>query len=255
MLVTLGERGIKTLEDFADLASDELTDPAEGILREYGMSADEANDIIMTARVAAGWFTEEDLAAAAAAAAERPKPKPRTPPKTSRRRSRMPEANGIRCWTRRTKRIQTTARSRRALRRDRGRRGAVSPPVCANPRPKWSDLHVSPDGEVVPDISGQAAWPRHLGNGLTAAKSKPPASKDCFLAPRAAGCRRIRRCRTAWRHFWPSVAWILLGLARRGGGAVAGFDKVRAFIVGRRVGLLLAAADGAEDGRAKVGAA
>ena len=76
MLVTLGEREIKTLEDFADLASDELTDPQEGILREYGLGEDGANDIIMTARVAAGWFTEEELAAAkaeaeaAAAAAE-----------------------------------------------------------------------------------------------------------------------------------------------------------------------------------------
>ena len=70
MFVTLGERGVKTLEDFADLASDELTDPAEGILREYGLTPEDANDIIMKARVAAGWFTAEELAAAAAAAAE-----------------------------------------------------------------------------------------------------------------------------------------------------------------------------------------
>ncbi|MCG8547024.1 MAG: transcription termination factor NusA, partial [Alphaproteobacteria bacterium] len=68
MFVTLGERGVKTLEDFADLASDELTDPAEGILREYGFTPEEANDIIMKARVAAGWFTAEELAAAAAEA-------------------------------------------------------------------------------------------------------------------------------------------------------------------------------------------
>ena len=68
MFVTLGERGVKTLEDFADLASDELTDPGEGILREYGFTPEEANDIIMKARVAAGWFTAEELAAAAAEA-------------------------------------------------------------------------------------------------------------------------------------------------------------------------------------------
>ena len=69
MFVTLGERGVKTLEDFADLASDELTDPAEGILREYGLTPEDANDIIMKARVAAGWFTAEELAAAEAEAA------------------------------------------------------------------------------------------------------------------------------------------------------------------------------------------
>jgi len=71
MLVTLGERGIKTLEDFADLASDEVSDPAEGVLREYGMSESDASDIIMRARVAAGWFTEEELAAARAEEAAR----------------------------------------------------------------------------------------------------------------------------------------------------------------------------------------
>jgi N utilization substance protein A len=70
MLQTLAERGIKTLEDFADLASDELIDREEGLLREQGLGGTEANELIMKARVAAGWFTEEELAAAAAADAE-----------------------------------------------------------------------------------------------------------------------------------------------------------------------------------------
>jgi N utilization substance protein A len=71
MLVTLGERGIKTLEDFADLASDEVSDPAEGLLREHELSEADASDIIMRARVAAGWFTEEELATTRAAEAAR----------------------------------------------------------------------------------------------------------------------------------------------------------------------------------------
>ncbi len=61
MLVTLGERGVKSLEDFADLATDEVTDPGEGLLRDYGLAEADANDIIMRARVAAGWFTQEEL--------------------------------------------------------------------------------------------------------------------------------------------------------------------------------------------------
>ena len=64
MLVTLGEGGIKILENFADLASDELVDPEEGLLRDYGLTSEEANEFIMNARVAAGWFTVEELAAA-----------------------------------------------------------------------------------------------------------------------------------------------------------------------------------------------
>ena len=62
MVVSLGERGIKTLEDFADLAADELTDPEEGYLREYGLGMESANELIMAARIAAGWFSAEDLA-------------------------------------------------------------------------------------------------------------------------------------------------------------------------------------------------
>ncbi len=68
MVEALAERGVKSLEDFADLASDELIDREEGLLREVGLSPAEANDLIMKARVAAGWFTEEELAAAAAEA-------------------------------------------------------------------------------------------------------------------------------------------------------------------------------------------
>jgi transcription termination/antitermination protein NusA len=71
MLVTLGERGVKTLEDFADLATDEVTDPAEGLLKDYDLAEDDANDVIMRARVAAGWFTQEELDTARAEEAAR----------------------------------------------------------------------------------------------------------------------------------------------------------------------------------------
>ncbi|MFQ5953543.1 MAG: transcription termination factor NusA [Kiloniellales bacterium] len=57
MLVTLGEAGIKTRDDLADLASDELIDPEEGILRDHGIDEEAANQIIMAAR--AHWFEDE----------------------------------------------------------------------------------------------------------------------------------------------------------------------------------------------------
>jgi len=63
MLVALGEASIKTVEDFASLASDELIFGEEAILRGFDLSEDEANEMIMAARVAAGWFTQEELAA------------------------------------------------------------------------------------------------------------------------------------------------------------------------------------------------
>ncbi len=85
MLVTLGELGVKTLDDLADLAADELRfacsslrgehsleDMAsmgdaevDGILQGSPMTQEEANAIIMAAR--AHWFDDEPEAAAAAA--------------------------------------------------------------------------------------------------------------------------------------------------------------------------------------------
>ena len=53
MLVALGEKGVKSLDDLADLASDELVE----ILGEAVMDEDTASQIIMAAR--AHWFGEE----------------------------------------------------------------------------------------------------------------------------------------------------------------------------------------------------
>ncbi len=73
MLVTLGKAGIKTLDDLADLATDELVakkrvdtrrrgkESAEdkgGVLAEYGLNEEQGNEIIMAAR--AHWFEDED---------------------------------------------------------------------------------------------------------------------------------------------------------------------------------------------------
>jgi transcription termination/antitermination protein NusA len=55
MLVALGEKGVKTLDDLADLASDELIE----IVGE-GMDEDTANSVIMAAR--AHWFDGEEAA-------------------------------------------------------------------------------------------------------------------------------------------------------------------------------------------------
>jgi N utilization substance protein A len=71
MLVSLGENGIKTLEDLAGCASDDLLGYVEnkgnervrvpGALDGFDLAAEEVNDIIMKARVKAGWVKEEDL--------------------------------------------------------------------------------------------------------------------------------------------------------------------------------------------------
>ncbi|KQM22257.1 transcription termination factor NusA [Novosphingobium sp. Leaf2] len=81
MLVTLGKAGIKTLDDLADLATDELIakkrteqrrrdgtvnrrasrdEDKGGVLGDYGLNEEQGNEIIMAAR--AHWFDEEPAA-------------------------------------------------------------------------------------------------------------------------------------------------------------------------------------------------
>ncbi len=52
MILTLANKGVKTLEDLADLAADELIE----MLGENILSETEANNVIMSARTQAGWF-------------------------------------------------------------------------------------------------------------------------------------------------------------------------------------------------------
>src|SRR6195256_5587836 len=80
MLVSLGENGIKTLEDLAGCASDDLLGYVEnkgnervrvpGALDGFDLAAEEVNGIIMKARVKAGGVKEEDLVKPQADAAE-----------------------------------------------------------------------------------------------------------------------------------------------------------------------------------------
>ena len=76
MLVTLGKAGIKTLDDLADLATDELVEKKRveprrrsedapkrpehkgGVLSGYGLSDEQGNEIIMAARQ--HWFADEE---------------------------------------------------------------------------------------------------------------------------------------------------------------------------------------------------
>ena len=57
MLVVLGGKGIKTLDDLGDLATDELVDLRTGILRTFKLGDEVGNRIIMAAR--AHWFEDE----------------------------------------------------------------------------------------------------------------------------------------------------------------------------------------------------
>jgi N utilization substance protein A len=72
MLVKFGENNIKTVEDLAGCATDDLVGWTErkeggeptrhaGILDGNEISRDDAENLIMQARVLAGWITQADL--------------------------------------------------------------------------------------------------------------------------------------------------------------------------------------------------
>ncbi len=73
MLVKLGKEDIKSLEDFAGCAVDDLcgwterkdgeVKRFEGTLSEFKLSRVDAENMIMQARIKAGWITEEELSA------------------------------------------------------------------------------------------------------------------------------------------------------------------------------------------------
>ncbi len=84
MLVALGENGIKSVEDVAGCATDDLLGYYEvkdkervkvpGALEGFDLTTDDANAIIMKARVKAGWISEADLAKPEAEEAEEEQP-------------------------------------------------------------------------------------------------------------------------------------------------------------------------------------
>jgi N utilization substance protein A len=69
--VALGEAGVKTVEDLADLATDEIRGAFEsrngervrvpGALESFNLSTEEAEALILRARVAAGWIDAADI--------------------------------------------------------------------------------------------------------------------------------------------------------------------------------------------------
>ncbi len=71
MAVALGEGGVKTVEDLADLSTDELRGGYEsrpvgrvrvpGALESFNLQPEDAEMLILRARVSAGWISEADL--------------------------------------------------------------------------------------------------------------------------------------------------------------------------------------------------
>ena len=80
MMVKFGEDGVKTIEDFAGYSADDLvgwkerkdgeTKTFDGILSGFDVSRTDAENMVLQARLKAGWITEADMPQAEEAAVE-----------------------------------------------------------------------------------------------------------------------------------------------------------------------------------------
>lgn len=119
------------------------------------------------------------------------------------------------------------------------------------PAEKMIRFVAGPEGNVVPDLAGnlpgRGIWlsaQRDMVNTAATKNLFSKAARRKLVAPPDLGdlIERLltRRCIE------------LLGLARRAGQAIVGFEKVKAELKAKRGAVLLAASDGAADGRDKI---
>ncbi len=211
MLVQLGEKGVRTLDDLADLAGDELIE----IVGEGAMDEEAANAIIMAAR--AHWFDGGDAPAAPRGWGERRRLTP------------------TQLWTKPRKRRKSVARyaaasSRASMASGRrccvllSRRTVISSPDLSARLP-GRGFWLSARADVLEAAQSRGAFAR-------AARGPVIVPPDLVSVLQAGLTRRVVD---------------FLGLARRAGQAVSGFAKVREALTAGHAQLVVQASDGSSE--------
>jgi len=111
---------------------------------------------------------------------------------------------------------------------------------------------IGPDGTLVPDIDG-----RLPGRGLWLSAERDVVKTACAKRSFAKAARAKVEVETDLDERIEALlvrkGLEIIGLARRAGQLITGFEKVRSWLKsGNKPGLLLAARDGADDGRRKI---
>ena len=125
--------------------------------------------------------------------------------------------------------------------------------AAVRPKAELIRFVVGPEGEIVPDLAeklpGRGLWVAADREALQRAVAKKlfaRAARESVKVPddlvERVEALLFRNCID------------LIGMARRAGQAVAGYEKVHAWLVEGRVAVLLGASDGAMDGRGKLAA-
>lgn len=110
---------------------------------------------------------------------------------------------------------------------------------------------LDPEGRVVPDLAGRLPG-RGLWVSADRAAVEKAAAKGHFSRAAKAPARADEGLADQVEHLLARRAADALGLARKAGALVAGFEKVMTAIEKGRIVCLIEARDGAEDGRRKL---
>ena len=131
-----------------------------------------------------------------------------------------------------------------------GERRCIVSGVC-RPKAELIRFVVGPDGQVVPDLAeklpGRGLW-------LSAERGMvhTACAKNAFAKAARAKVTVVDGLANQVEALLTRRCLNMIGLARRAGDVTNGFEKVRTFLRTRKAGILLAASDGGDDGRAKV---
>ena len=230
MMVKLGENDVKTMEDFAGCVPDDLvgwsekkdgeTVKHEGFFEGIDLSREEAEAMIMTARVRAGWI-EEPVATAVEAEAK----------------LRRKANSGF----------------------DRGHdaRAACSERTCIVTRQRGAPEAMirfvrGPDGALAPDIKAQPAGPRRLGDG--ARRRRRAGGAKASVRARAEDADRRRAATRRGRRPIARSRLSADAVARQQGGRRRRPASARSPTPSRKAlsARLIEARDGGEDGKRKL---
>ena len=249
MLVKFGENGIKTVEDLAGCATDDLAGWTErkdgeskrepGILDGFEMSREDAEAIIMQARLKAGWVSEADLA---------PPPRRR---RGARRGAAVTEPHARMIAAARDIELDTGPRTGSPT---HGLERMCVATRTVKPVADMIRFVVGPDGEAVPDLKrklpGRGVWVTATQDALADAIKRKALVRGFKREVRLPADLVARTEQMLERAVLDALA-----MAGKAGLAATGFTKVEAALQQDKVVALLHAAEASPDGVRKLEAA
>ncbi|WP_235562653.1 RNA-binding protein, partial [Brevundimonas sp. Root1423] len=237
--VALGEGGVKTVEDLADLATDEIRGGYEvkngervkvpGVLESFNLAQEEAEMLILQARVAAGWIDASEL------------PQPPEPEYEEELPEGEYDAEAVFAAAPEGEEVEAVEGDDDAK--------LVTHEVMDESR--LIRFVAAPDGSVAPDLARKLPG-RGLWVAADRASIETAVKKNLFSRAAKAPMKPAADLADTVESLLAKRCLDQLGLARREGVLISGFEKSLANVRSGKAAWIIEAADGSADGRGKL---